>query len=122
MDNRNMIMAVVLSIIIMFGFQFYWDSQPPPPGTVQKSAGAKKGQDSKTPSGAPSSELPAVPDPDGGEDLQVPIPGVTTPSLDQAQLKSALKSGPRVRIDSPRLSGTISLRGARFDDLTLLDY
>ncbi len=118
MDNRNMILAIVLSIVIMFGFQFYMESQLPVPQPGQESAqqAAKSGAEK-----APGA--PAVPDTEAGAEPPVPIPGAATKlALDQASLEAALTGGPRVKIDSPRLRGTISLRGARFDDLTLLDY
>uniref|UniRef100_UPI0012E2645B membrane protein insertase YidC n=1 Tax=Sandarakinorhabdus oryzae TaxID=2675220 RepID=UPI0012E2645B len=35
---------------------------------------------------------------------------------------AALAASPRVRIDTPRLKGSINLTGARFDDLVLPDY
>ena len=35
---------------------------------------------------------------------------------------AALAASPRVRIETPSLSGSISLRGARIDDLSLLKY
>ncbi len=34
----------------------------------------------------------------------------------------AIAATPRVAIDTPRLKGSISLRGGRVDDLSLLDY
>ena len=36
--------------------------------------------------------------------------------------EEALKESPRVAIDSPRLKGSINLKGARLDDLVLKDY
>jgi YidC/Oxa1 family membrane protein insertase len=43
-----------------------------------------------------------------------------TPEADA--VASEIASAPRVRIDTPRLSGSISLFGGRFDDLSLKDY
>lgn len=36
--------------------------------------------------------------------------------------EAVLAEGARIRINNPRLQGSISLKGARIDDLTLLDY
>jgi len=33
-----------------------------------------------------------------------------------------LPSAPRIRIDTPRVSGSISLKGARIDDLALVQF
>lgn len=49
---------------------------------------------------------------------------VKKPALrkEKAASEKAEKPSPRVRISSPKLHGSIALRGARFDDLTLATY
>jgi YidC/Oxa1 family membrane protein insertase len=50
---------------------------------------------------------------------------VTTPAAQTTStmtLAQALAAGPRVSVDTPALSGSISLRGARLDDLELKGY
>src|SRR5690606_22548182 len=54
------------------------------------------------------------------------VPGQTAPAAPGVPaaetLQGALASGARVKIDTPRLSGSINLTGARLDDLVLKDY
>src|SRR5688572_4816254 len=112
MDNKNLILAVVLSTLIMVGFQWYYGSyvapqqtsnvpaQQIPPTAPQEQPGLPT-----VPGGAPSAQLPA------------PLPGAAPAAQALAQDAQAIANAPRVKIDSPRLSGTISLIGARFDDL-----
>jgi YidC/Oxa1 family membrane protein insertase len=59
---------------------------------------------------------PAAPTP---ADALPPAGAGPEPAMDRAAL---LEAGPRVAIASPRLEGSISLTGARIDDLSLIDY
>ena len=49
-------------------------------------------------------------------------PGISSLAATGITREDALKKAPRLRIDTPRLRGSISLIGARVDDLTLKDY
>jgi YidC/Oxa1 family membrane protein insertase len=57
-----------------------------------------------------------------------PAPSASTPATNQpasaapVSRDAAIASTPRVKIDTPRLSGSISLKGARIDDLSLLQF
>jgi len=46
----------------------------------------------------------------------------TAPQVPKVTRSQALETSPRVLIDTPQLSGSISLTGARFDDLSLKQY
>ena len=116
MDNRNLILAVVLSTLIMVGFQWYYGSHVAPQQTSNVPA-------QQIPSTAPQEQagLPVVPG--GTPSAQLPpVPGAAPAAQVQMQNAQAIANAPRVRIDSPRVSGSISLVGARFDDLTLKNY
>ncbi|MEE2761023.1 MAG: membrane protein insertase YidC [Pseudomonadota bacterium] len=129
-DTRNMILAVVLSVAIMIGFQVFFAPPLPPPAdpnvpannaTQQPSPGAPP-----QPSAPNTSLVPATPAAPG-MNRPAPLPGQTgtstvSPAAISAVRERALRSVKRVRIESPRLSGSISLTGARVDDLTLMDY
>ncbi len=114
-EKKNVILAIALSALVLFGWNFWETSRRPPPPTEAELA------QSQTQDGAP--KAPAT----TGEDRAIPTaPGA--PSLPNELVPSALsrsaalEASPRVAIDSPRLSGSINLKGARLDDLTLKGY
>ncbi len=123
-DNRNMILAVVLSIAILVGFEmFFAKSRPvPSPDSQYQSAQAPSATASKT---APADSIQQAPDRPSAmpkPDSAVPtIPGLPTIVQATPRLK-ILKQTPRVKINTPRLHGSISLIGGRIDDLTLAEY
>ena len=108
-EQRNMILAVVLAIIIIFGFDYIFGYFNPPPPPQQQQA-------QTTPAGQPA--------PPGGVTApSVPgAPGAPAPVQQARKREDILKDVTRVKISSPRLHGSIALKGARIDDLTLADY
>ena len=110
-DSRNLILAVLLSIAIIFGFELYNSSKlsPRPQKTVENEHGSVPVR--------PSASAPS-------DDGVPPVPGPRAPvvQLGAADRAAAIKSVPRLRIDTPKLHGSISLRGARIDDVTLANY
>jgi len=119
-DNKNMILAIVLSIAILVGFQVYFDAtRPPPPAPVQTTA------DRTQPPTAgivpPPAGQAAIPTPMSG-DIQVPSNVPTAGLLASVTRSDILAKNNRVSINTPRLHGSIALTGGRIDDLTLADY
>lgn len=118
MDQKNLLLAIVISVGIMLGFQWYvGEFGPPPPEPRQEQA-----QNTADPAAPPVTAESAAPGavPSGTE--AVPVPGGTPGRVAREATQRALNAVPRIAIQSDRLSGSISLRGALFDDLTLLDY
>ena len=112
MDNKNLILAVVLSTLIMVGFQWVYGSYfaPTPSNNApQDQVSSRAPSEQPVPGVAPSEQLP-------------PVPGSAPVARAQSADETAVANAPRVKIDSPRLAGSISLVGARFDDLVLKDY
>src|SRR5438552_1861975 len=111
MDQRNLIIAIALSIAILIGFNFFFEPArrvaPPPPPQASQSAPV---------SPAPSAGVPAaVPN---APSAAAPAAGPSGPESRAA----ALEKSPRVKISTPRLHGSIALVGGRIDDLTLAQY
>ena len=107
MDNRNTIIAILLSIAILMGWEFFFAPKAPPPSDAPA---------------ATAVTAPATPGSSADASLPVTAPGIaapgTTPNIEAAPATAAA----RVRIVTPFLQGSISLAGARFDDITLVGY
>ena len=122
-DHRNLIIAIALSLAILLGFQFFWEA-PRQERQQQQQAEIQASQ------GTNGSMIPAAPGAAGGaiSGATGTIPGApaatampgTANAL--ASRDAALKQSPRVSVNGIRLGGSIALKGARIDDLTLLDY
>src|SRR6185437_14442622 len=115
MEQRNLLIAIVLSVGILIAFQFAFEHMRPPPPTAPPGG---------TPATAPATSGPApqsAPAPAAGNAPGASAPGAT-PARAVESRKEALAEQPRVRIETPRLHGSIDLIGARFDDLTLANY
>jgi YidC/Oxa1 family membrane protein insertase len=95
MDRNRLVVFIALSALILFGFQILVPGPRHVP-PVQRAALTQ-----------PASPAPATPSP-----MQAASAGSTAPA----------HNVPRVQIDAPRVQGSISLVGARLDDLLLRDY
>jgi YidC/Oxa1 family membrane protein insertase len=98
-DNKNLILAVALSVLVLVGWTFvanrYFPTANPPSTKVVKG----KQQPVQQPQAQPSAP--------------------STPKATQT-VSAALASAPRVSIRTPALMGSINLKGAQIDDLLLL--
>ncbi len=97
-DNRNLILAVVLSAIILLGWT--WASDKFFPTANPPSTKVENGKQQPLP-----------------EPQAQPVP--TTPKATESRA-AVLGSTPRVRIETPSLQGSLNLKGAQIDDLVLL--
>jgi len=108
-EQKNMILAVVLAVLIWVGFHYFYElprhealmretkiAQTEMTGDGAKREDGHKG--SETESKGPFSLGPLVP------------------------VKEALSQSPRLMVKSNHLEGSISLKGCLLDDLRLLDY
>ena len=120
-DQRNILLAIVLSVAILVGWQFIFVQ---PQADRQAQVQEQTQQAPQTP--RPVTSEPAATQQEGV--ASTPTLGASVPSvLRETQSgilarEDALKKTARVQIVSSRLSGSISLVGARFDDLVLSDY
>ena len=112
-DTRNMIVAVLLSAMVLIGWTFISEKYFPAPKPA-KPAVTTAANPAATP--APSIVDSAIAVVTGGS-----VPGVA-PAPIVADRGRVLAATPRVVISTPRLSGSINLKGARFDDLVLPTY
>ena len=116
-DQRNLVIAIALSLVVILAWSFLYDvprverERARQQQAVEQQVGERPTAGTGQPAApTPADALPAAPTTAGAE------PGL---AMDRAAL---LEAGPRVAIASPRLEGSISLTGARIDDLSLIDY
>jgi YidC/Oxa1 family membrane protein insertase len=107
-DQRNLFLAILLSIVILLGFQYFYEA---PRVERQKAELAQQRAEEQVTAPAPTTP----------EGLTAPGAPVAVPAgpRDRGEV---LADGQRVRIETPRLHGSINTIGGRIDDLTLADY
>ncbi|MDW3205591.1 MAG: membrane protein insertase YidC [Alphaproteobacteria bacterium] len=121
-DSKNLILAIGLSVLVLFAWPFLQETFfPSPPAPPQQTQTAQTGQQGQAPVDGSEAGVPTpgmddgVPNVSGSSDLAEPV-------VDPVNRANALQQAPRIAIETPRVSGSINLRGARVDDLTLKGY
>lgn len=121
-DQKNMILAIVLSAIVLLGWQFFFGL---PQMEKQKQAAQQQAQQQTQPQAPPATaggSPQATPTPAPGTAPQAPGAPTAAPPGQPATREAALAASPRIQVDTPRLKGSIALRGGRIDDLALTEY
>src|SRR6266404_3187166 len=122
-DNRNTILAVILSGLVLIGWQYFFNIPQ-----MEKQRAAQQAQSELAKPATPS-ENPATSAPQSG--ASTPAPSANTPAASQPPAAAAapvigrdaaIAASPRIKIDTPRLTGSIALKGARIDDLAVLQF
>ena len=115
-DQKNTILAIVLSAMVLIGWQLYFGL---PQIQKQKQIQDQQAQERSQPApGAPAPQAGAPTQPAPGAVPHAPGQAVPQPLTREA----ALATSPRVRIETPSVSGSIALKGGRIDDLSLIKY
>lgn len=109
MDKKNLIITVVLSAIIMIGWQYFYEMPRLKEHQAQQAALQAAQQQQAAQAPAQTEAAPSAP----------PSAGAAKPTQTRDE---ALAQSPRVAIDTPKLHGSIALKGGRLDDLVLKDY
>ncbi len=119
-DNRNTIIAVLLSGLVLIGWQYFYNI----PAMEKQRAAQQATQQGQTQSGTPSTApAPSSQTPQPNATPSQPAPGATAPAASTIVTRAAaLAAGPRVKIDTPKVSGSIALKGGRIDDVSLVQY
>ncbi len=105
-NNRNMILAIVLSGLVLIGWTTLSERYFPAPKPVPA---ATKPSD------------PAVATATPGVSTVPTVPGVAAKPVAR-DLKAVLAEGNRITIETPSLKGSINLKGGQIDDLVLPLY
>jgi YidC/Oxa1 family membrane protein insertase len=108
-DHKNTILAFVLSLIVVVGWEYFF-AKP----EVEKQAQTQQEQTQ------PNAAQPGTPTPGANAPTAPNAPSAAQPAT---QTRAAvIAASPRVAIDTPRLHGSIDLKGGRIDDLSLEQY
>ena len=98
LNNKNFILAIVLSMAIIFGWQYFY-AVPVAERAKQEAATSQTTTTTTT----------------------AQVPGAVQPAVAITR-DQALASSPRLKIETPELQGSINLAGAQLDDLHLTQY
>src|SRR6516165_9036100 len=121
-DSRNTILAVILSGLVLIAWQYFYNipqmerqrAQSQTQAELAKTASqpATTAGSSTTPSGAPGAD-------------NTPAQTPSTPATANGPVvnrDAAIEATPRVKIETPSVIGSISLKGARIDDVSLVKF
>src|ERR1700749_2057242 len=121
-DNRNTILAVILSGLVLIAWQYFYNVPQ-----IEKRRLAEQAQSELVkPAQQPGDTSPA---PQGGASPAPQPKGPANPALAQPATAAApvardaaIAASPRVKIETPSVTGSISLEGARIDYLSLVKF
>ena len=119
-NNRNYILAIVLSILVLVGWQYFVGM----PQMERQREAQRQQQTQQSQQGVPPAAPGATPGAAPAPGTAAPAaPGASAPAAVVAQTREqVLAATPRIAIETPRLTGSINLVGARVDDLVLATY
>jgi len=117
-DNRNTILAVILSGLVLIAWQYFYNV---PQMEKQRAAQQAQAELQKSAhSSAPASPSALPPQPGSAPSAASAASTAAAPAA--VGRDSVIGATARVEINTPRLVGSISLKGARIDDLSLAQY
>jgi YidC/Oxa1 family membrane protein insertase len=122
-QHKNTILAVVLSLLVIVGWQYFIGY----PQMERQRQEAQVKQPQTQPGSTQPGTQPATPAPNAAQPATPEVPGTPKTGAPSAQAQAAsrgtvIASSPRIAIETPRLGGSIDLKGGRIDDLTLSQY
>jgi len=113
-DQKNMILAIGLSVLVIIGWQYFVGApqleKQRQEQQIQRQQQAQQNQAAPGTTPQPQATPGAIP----GQ--QVGVPGQTLTR------EAVIAASPRVKIDTPTIHGSVSLKGGRIDDVALIKY
>ena len=104
-EQKNTLLAIVLSAVVLIGWQYFY-GLPQMQRQAQNQA-QNQPQTQQTQPNAPNANV------------TVPGQSASAAALSRDQ---SLKESARITVDTPSLKGSIALKGARIDDVSLVNY
>ncbi|MCR9281736.1 MAG: membrane protein insertase YidC [Rhodobacteraceae bacterium] len=115
-ENRNTILAIVLSLIVLLGWQYFVAAPQ-----LERQQAELQAQQEAAQKAATGTTNPDAPQPTGSQGANTAAPAAGQQAA-FANRDTALAASQRVTIDTPSLEGSINLKGGRLDDIRLKDY
>ena len=120
-DQKNTLLAIVLSAFVLIGWQYFIGL---PQMEKQKQEALLKAQQQQQQQVQQPGQPVPVPGTAPGQTASPQLPGqggAPTPSQ-QVTREAVIAASPRITIETPRMRGSIALKGAQVDDLALIQY
>ncbi|WP_297840021.1 membrane protein insertase YidC [uncultured Roseibium sp.] len=115
-ENRNTILAIVLSLIVLLGWQYFVAAPQ-----LERQQAELQAQQEAAQKAATGTANPDAPQPTGSQGANTAAPAAGQQAA-FANRDTALAASQRVTIDTPSLEGSLNLKGGRLDDIRLKDY
>jgi YidC/Oxa1 family membrane protein insertase len=113
-EHKNTILAIVLSLIVVVGWEYFFARPEMQQAQQQQQEQIQPGGKGAAQPASPQSTSPQTTTP------QMPnAPSAQPPTKTAAEV---IAGSPRIAINTPTVGGSIDLKGARFDNLSLTQY
>jgi YidC/Oxa1 family membrane protein insertase len=117
-DNRNTILAIILSGVVLIAWQYFYNmpQMERQRAAQQTQTELQKAQQQQTAQNTNTSNAPSA---------QANGPAAAPPTAAPAPIvprETEISSTPRIKIETPRVTGSIALKGGRIDDLSLVQF
>ncbi len=121
-DQKNVILAIALSMVVLLGWQYFFAY--PQVQRQQQEAALKKQEQAQPGAPAAGTAQPGAAQPATPEGSAPSVPNASAPTGQAPAVarEAVLAATPRIAIQTPRLRGSVDLKGGRIDDLSLEQY
>jgi YidC/Oxa1 family membrane protein insertase len=122
-DQKNTIIAIVLSAIVLIGWEYFY-ALPQKQRQEELQRQAQTTQVQPAPQATPGQGAPGQATPGSASGIPGAAPKIpSTPDAgEQKSRETIITSTERVPIETPRIKGSIDLKGGRIDDVSLAQY
>jgi len=119
--NRNFFVAIVLSLVIIMGWQFFFVSPQNKAEQKMAEVAEKVEQDQARQIGVPADSEAGSPSRQAAQP-SIPSPAAAPVDMTPQARAQVIASTDRIEIDTPQLKGSFNLVGGQIDDLLLKNY
>jgi YidC/Oxa1 family membrane protein insertase len=116
-ENRNTILAVILSGLVLIGWQYFFNIPQMEKQRQQTQIQNQLANPTAQPGGTPGSTTPQT-----GAGPAGSVPAQNAANAPLVSRDAALAASPRIKIETASVSGSIALKGARIDDIELVKF